>query len=207
MIEIDEKENKAVSQKEFIKIKSMKLRHVILILLIGSFVSKASAQDFKVLTQSLMGGVVPRNAVALPMLKVELTALDDATLESVVLERAGLSTSEDIGRVWGQTDTFRRTNKRQFTNDDQVELTFNTPLNFAKGERQTLTVYANLNFESGGKTLFLNLLELKSQSSGPSISVPKVLSPREPEVVQSRSYDRSKYKIRCKGGTCRLVER
>ena len=173
-----------------------------------SFSPQALAAELQVSSQSINNGTLPSNAVRVPFLNINLQSTNGSTeIKSLIIQRQGLSSSEDIGRVWAQTSTYRQTNKRQFTNDDQVELSFRTPLVIAEKQPVRVTVYANLNSLSGGRTVRFNLLDINHNAQ--SLAEPDVqLVPQTPAITRQKTpYDRTRFRIKCVNSRCQLVPR
>lgn len=186
---------------------------LILILLSAStsFAAQLETQVVKIGSQTL-----PKNAVRVPFLQLNLGATGGTIeIKSLTISRTGLSTNEDFGRIWAETDHYRRSTSRQLSNDDQVELEFRTPLLIEAGQTERLTIYANLEFEGGGRTAALNLVNIdhngsdaetdnnKTSTASDNINVKQV-----PVVTESQStHDRTQFKISCKNQVCRLVPR
>lgn len=178
----------------------------------------AQAAQLQTQVVNLNNRTLPKNGVRIPFIQVNLRAIDGPVeIQSLVVSRTGLSTNEDFGRIWAETDQYKRSTSRRLTNDDQVELEFRTPLIIKPEQTQRLTIYANLEFEAGGRTAALNLVEInhngvkqsepepatETEKATPSISLRQV-----PVFTQSRSqHDRRKFKISCKNQVCQLVPR
>jgi len=176
-----------------------------------SFAAQLETQTVKLNTQA-----VPQNGVRVPFLQLSLRATDGTIeIKSLTISRTGLSTNEDFGRIWAETNHYRRSTSRQLSNDDQVELEFRTPLQIEAGQTERLTIYANLKFEGGGRTAALNLVNIdhngsdaetdnnKTPTASDNINVKQM-----PVVTESQStHDRTQFKISCKNQVCKLVPR
>jgi len=181
--------------------------------IMGSF-SLAQAASLQISSQNVNIGTLPRTAVRVPFLAVNLKAVDGSiAVQNLTVERMGLSQSDDFGRIWAQTSNYRRTNARQLNNDDQVVLEFRNPLQINNGEVVELVVYANLNFESGGRTARLSLVDIEhngiSERDTHPITIPtEKVNPAPLKIRKSGSvYDRTQFRIKCKHQRCRLVPR
>lgn len=174
-------------------------------------VSKTQAAQLQTQIVNVNNRTLPKNAVRVPFIQVSLRAIGGPVeINSLTVVRTGLSTNEDFGRVWAQTDNFRRTNGRQLNNDDQVVLEFRSPLVVNPGTNERLTVYANLEFEGGGRTAALNLTNIESNASDEPTppAAPMVEVRQTPVITQSQSrHNRQQFKIRCKNQICQLVPR
>ncbi len=110
---------------------------------------------------------LPKNAVRVKFMDVTLTNTSQTpeSIRSLTLKRAGLSSSEDLGRIWLETSDFRRSFARQLNNDDQVELKFRNPIVLAPDTSAIVSVFANIESESGNKTIRLDLMGVNDQVS------------------------------------------
>lgn len=193
-------------------------------LLIGFTPLSTEAKTLEVQTVS-NSNTLPRNGVRIPLVQITMRASEEnATVTSLTLSRSGLSSHEDIGRVWVQQDYIRLSQPRQFTNDDLLTLEFKKPFVIKAGTTERFSVLANLEFEGSGRTLQVNVeaIETDSEIIAPVFSAPrtKVLpkkettvstetTPRIPGVfTTSKSrYDRSAYQIVCRNSRCQLVKK
>lgn len=189
----------------------MKKLSLILILLTFINASPTWAAPIEVKQVSLINDKIPKNAVRAPFLRIMLsTNSQNEFVKSLTIGRTGLSTNEDLGRIWAETDQYRRSNARQLTNDDQVELTFRSPLPITPEKPQWLTIYANIDSSSGNRTIGLSLLQVNREEPLPLKTEPKVASPKvktKPQKSSKATYDRKKFRIRCKNSRCKLVPR
>jgi len=187
----------------------------LIILGFGQFDVQAKNLEVQATSQA---GNLPRNGVRIPLLQINLRAqTESVTVKSVVLSRSGLSSSDDIGRVWIQDEYVRLTRARQFTNDDILTLEFTRPLVIAPHETKRLTVLANLEFSGGGQTLRVDLQSIEADAT--LVSPNTVRQVPSSQRVDRRSsagvkakrtrfrYDRSKYRVKCRNSRCQLVLR
>lgn len=186
------------------------------LVLIGFNPLKAEAKTLEVQTIS-NSGTLPRNGVRVPLIQVTMRAGDeDATVTSLTLSRSGLSSSEDIGRVWIQQDYLRLSHPRQFTNDDLLTLEFKKPFVVKAGTTERFSVLANLEFTGSGRTLQVNIeaIEADAEIIAPVFSAPRTkVLPKKETTTQSPGvsttsksrYDRSIYQIVCHNSRCQLV--
>lgn len=182
--------------------------------------NNAQAAELETQVIPLNNRTLPRNGVRIPFLQINLRASDGLIeIDGLTIGRSGLSTSDDFGRIWAETNNYRRTTGRQLTNDDRVDLEFRSPLVITPGENQRLTVYANLEFEGGGQTASLNLIALDHNGDQPGLNVrisdkqtspqPSTQTQRQvPVFTESKSrHNRERFKIQCINQKCQLVPR
>jgi len=176
-------------------------------------ISSSFAAQLETQIVDLNNRTLPQNAVRVPFIQLNLRAVDGPVeINSLTIQRTGLSTNEDFGRLWAETDNYRRTNSRQLNNDDLVELEFRNPLLVTPGNNERLTVYANLEFEGGGRTAQLSVVDIDHSGvevmQEPEAVAPIVTVKQLPVVTESRSqYDRKNFRISCKNQKCQLVPR
>ena len=168
------------------------------------------AAPIQVEAQTIKNSTLPKNAIRVPFLRLKLsTESGTQMLSSLTIGRTGLSSSDDLGRIWAETDDYRRTTARQLNNDDQAELEFRTPLAVSASAPEWVTIYANVN-SSNNRTIGLKLLSLNSQTPLEVKAEPKVNAPKaksKPSRSRKATYDRSKFRIKCKNSRCQLVPR
>jgi|GEM_PF-1355769 len=187
------------------------LKFAFLTMLFSFSVAQAASLKTQVISSNL--GSLPKNAVRVPFLTVNLQAQDgDVTLNNLVIERTGLSSNDDFGRIWAETSNYRRTNSRQFNNDSLVTLEFRNGLKLRDGETTRVTVYANLEFDGGGRSARFNLksIDHNGDTTAPVTNQFRSNTPPSNAEVQTKSrarYDRTKFKISCKNQRCQLVPR
>lgn len=185
--------------------------------------STAQAAELQTQVIPLNNRTLPRNGVRIPFLQINLRAVGGPVeINGLVVGRSGLSTSDDFGRIWAETSNYRRTTSRQLTNDDRVELEFRSPLVVSTNENQRLTVYANLEFEDGGRTASLNLLSIDHNGQMPQVEInlrnnltssetttqAEPVKMQVPVFTESKSkHDRTQFKIQCHNQVCQLVPR
>ncbi|NCP67801.1 hypothetical protein GW777_05760 [Candidatus Peregrinibacteria bacterium] len=175
-------------------------------------ISPSFAASLQIQTVYQHSRTLPKNAVRVPFVQADLTAIDGAIeVNGLTILRTGLSSNEDLGRIWAETSDFQRTNSRQLTNDDTTELTFRSPLILAEGETERITVYANLEFEGRGRNLALNIVEIDHTTStvvAPVVVTTPVQEKQIPVITKSQSrYDRQNFRIQCMNQKCSLVPR
>lgn len=176
-------------------------------------VSSSFAAQLETQMVDLNNRTLPKNGVRVPFVQLNLKALDGPIeINSLTVKRSGLSTNEDFGRIWAETDNYRRTNSRTLSSDDLVELEFRNPLVVTPGSNERLTIYANLEFEDGGKTAQLSVIDLKYNGAEviePSApTAPEVSLKQAPVLTENKSrYDRINFRINCKNQRCQLVPR
>lgn len=164
------------------------------------------AQDLQVSSQKISGNTLPKNGVRVAFLRLKLlNTHENQNIKTLTIGRTGLSNFQDIGRIWAESDSFKRTHSRKLSADDQVELTFRSPLQLQKNIPTEITIYANLNFKQSGQTVSLNLLNInKASTETLKTSTQKRIIPKTTKLAP---YDRSKYRIKCRNSRCRLIPR
>lgn len=178
------------------------------------------------------GSVLPNNGVRVPFLQLVLqTGAEATTIRSVTLSRSGLSSSEDVGRVWLVDDFgIRLTRARQFNNDNFLTLELNRGgLTIPAFSTEVWTVVANLEFQGSGRTIAINLEDVETGQSNRRFTQPSIRSfgrstgrnfrlnseitdvqpiRQTPTTTKRRfSYDKSKYRVKCRNSRCQLVLR
>jgi len=102
-------------------------------------------------------GNVPSNAIAVPLLQLQLTAQEsDITLGAIGVTRTGLSESKNIERLRayvGNTSSIPAT----LQTDDTAQIKFRDLILIPKGGTVTLVVQANLAHMTSGRTIGLDL--------------------------------------------------
>jgi len=187
------------------------LKLLLLTLIIGFSTTQAATLKTQVVNTNL--GTLPRNAVRVPFLTVNLQAQGgDITLNNLVVERSGLSSNNDFGRVWAETSNYKRTSSRRFNNDSLVTLEFKNGLTISEDETSRIVVYANLEFESGGRSASFSLISADHNAEIITPLAPQTRSVTAPSkaAIQVKSpnlYDRIKFRISCKNQRCQLVPR
>jgi len=164
-------------------------------------------------------GILPSNGVRIPLLQINLRAADEpVTVKSVTLSRSGLSSNEDIDRLWLQQEYVRLSRSRSFPNEDILTLNFTRDFIVEANTTERIYVLANLSFERGnGRTIKINLEDIEtdalinapqSQFQHSQTNTQQITTPTP--VVSTRSkapYDRSKYRIKCRNSRCSLIKR
>lgn len=133
-----------------------------LLVLTLSFVFIASTEaistdsyDISVENNSL--GRVPLNAVRLPLTQITITAKKDITVSEIHLRRSGLSSWDDFGNIWAETNSYRRSLRGRINSNDDARIRFRTPLSISAGMSEVFTVYINLDLDSSGNTFSFSL--------------------------------------------------
>ena len=98
-----------------------------------------------------MGASVPKNGSSIPMAKVNLTAANDGavTLNSLTVKRIGLSTFEDIDKVWAEKDGVVIASKKSVNSNDEAVLVFSPALTINAGQTVSVTLLASLTATGG----------------------------------------------------------
>ena len=175
--------------------------------------STAQAATLKTQIINTTPGTLPKNAVRVPFLTLNLQAQDGpVTINNLVVERSGLSSNEDFGRIWAETTNYRRTTSRQFNNDSLVTLEFRNGLTLNQNQTTRVIVYANLEFENGGRSASFNLNAINHTANSTEPVTNQTRSLTEPSKAATQTenrnlYDRTKFRISCKNQRCQLVPR
>lgn len=98
-----------------------------------------------------MGASVPKNGSSIPMAKVNLTAANDGavTLNSLTVKRIGLSTYNDIDKVWAEKDGVVIASKKSVNSNDEAVLVFSPALTINAGQTVSVTLLASLKATGG----------------------------------------------------------
>ena len=98
-----------------------------------------------------MNRVVPRNAVRLPLSRVQLKAGDsDVFVSGMEFVLQGFSAPSDFGRVWIETSRFQRSRRTSVQTDNTLIFRFSSPILLEKNKLETITLYGNLKMKSPG---------------------------------------------------------
>jgi len=94
---------------------------------------------------------VPNNGVTIPMAKVNLTAANDGavTVNSITVQRIGLSSYDQIDRVWAEHNGVIVASKKSMNSNNESILTFSPALTIGAGQTVTLDVLATLKSAAG----------------------------------------------------------
>ncbi len=94
---------------------------------------------------------VPQNGARVPMAKVNLTAANDGavTVNSITVKRIGLSTYNQIDKVWAEKDGVIVASKKSMNSNDESILTFSPALTVNAGQTVSLDLIASLTSASG----------------------------------------------------------
>jgi len=98
---------------------------------------------------------VPDNAARVPMAKVNLTAANDGavSLNSITVNRIGLSTYSQIDKVWAEKDGVIVASKKSMNSNNESILTFSPALVINAGQTVSLDLIAGLTGASGNIAL------------------------------------------------------
>jgi len=175
------------------------------------------AKTLEVQAISQSNGVLPKNGVRIPLVRINVRASDeDVTIESMTFTRSGLSSNEDIDRVWLQRDYSRLTRSRSFSNDDELTLEFTKDFVVKAGTTEQFYLLANLSVEGSGRSIQINLAGVEADADvidpvyrARTTTNQTKNTARTPGVfTHSRArYDRSEYRIECRNSKCSLVKR
>jgi len=94
---------------------------------------------------------VPQNGARVPMAKVNLTAANDGaiTVSSITVNRVGLSTYNNIDKVWAEKDGVIVASKKSMNSNDQSILTFSPALTVNAGQTVSLDLIVSLKLDNG----------------------------------------------------------
>lgn len=94
---------------------------------------------------------VPNNGVTIPMAKVNLTAANDGavTVNSITVQRIGLSSYDQIDRVWAEHNGVIVASKKSMNSNNESILTFSPALTISAGQTVALDILATLAGASG----------------------------------------------------------
>jgi len=114
---------------------------------------------------------VPQNGARVPMAKINLTAANDGavTVNSIVVNRTGLSSYSDVSQVWMEKDGSIVASKKTVNSNDQATLTFSPALTVNAGQTVSLDLIASLN-GNGGNMAFSIASASAVSSTGASVS-------------------------------------
>lgn len=181
------------------------IKYCLLFILGFSFFGVHAQTNLDIQVSSPSFGSVPRNAVRLPLLYIQIQSPTATKIQSITLKRHGLSTSEDFGHIWAASG-YKRTLRSSLHNDDTVEVRFRSGLPITANNPTNITIYGNLNNLRNGNTFSFSVEGIKHTPLS-SYSFPK----RTPErvisspVTQSPSYTKRKPRIRCIRGKCQRL--
>lgn len=162
-------------------------------------------------TQYAHSGRVPLNGVRVPLITINATAQGgDVQISEVIVRRRGLSAASDFGRLIAITDGYRRSLNAHIDNDDLATLRFRNPLVVEDGTTEKITVYANLDFETNGRTMFFTLEEIKSDAEENNLlTTPRVFTPitETPSGLTVRVKEKKSFRIKCVNRVCQKIPR
>lgn len=94
---------------------------------------------------------VPQNGARVPMAKVNLTAANDGavSINSITVNRIGLSTYNNIDKVWAEKDGVIVASKKSMNSNDQSILTFSPALVVNAGQTVSLDLIVSLKLDNG----------------------------------------------------------
>jgi len=118
----------------------------------------------EVFAQPLQMKTIPKNAVRVPFLTLWIRADEDTLLHELSLQRTGLSSSNDMGRVWAETSTLHRSMRSGFFSDDTATLRFLRGIEIPAQSWERVIIYANLNNARSGTHIGIDLTDLSFTS-------------------------------------------
>ncbi|MCX6794841.1 MAG: hypothetical protein NTY31_02565 [Candidatus Falkowbacteria bacterium] len=94
---------------------------------------------------------VPQNGARVPMAKVNLTAANDGavSVNSITVNRIGLSTYNNIDKVWAEKDGVIVASKKSMNSNDQSILTFSPALVVNAGQTVSVDLLVSLKLDNG----------------------------------------------------------
>jgi hypothetical protein len=94
---------------------------------------------------------VPKNGARVPMAKINLTAANDGavSVSSLTVKRIGLSSFDQITKVWAEKDGVLVASKKSVNSNDEAVLTFAPALTIAAGTTATVELLATLSAATG----------------------------------------------------------
>jgi len=94
---------------------------------------------------------VPNNGARVPMAKVNLTAANDGavSVSSITVKRIGLSSYDQISKVWAEKDGVIVASKKSMNSNDESILTFSPALVVAAGQTVSLDLIVTLTSAAG----------------------------------------------------------
>lgn len=92
---------------------------------------------------------VPQNGARIPMAKVNLTAANDGavTINSITVKRTGLSTYNNVDKVWAERDGVLAASKKSMNSNDESILTFSPALTVNAGQTVALDLIVSLKLD------------------------------------------------------------
>ena len=148
-------------------------------------------------------GAIPKNGVAIPFLKLKLSAIhEDVIVEEIQIRRQGLSSYQDFGRVWASINYRKRSYNTSFLHNDLATIKFRKPLLIAKDETIPVTIYANMRGNLGiGKTshFFLEKINTTAQA--------KIYSYKTEQLRSlAKKATKKNFRVQCKNQRCVKME-
>ncbi len=137
----------------------------------------------KISVENFNFGVVPKNAVRLPIMEINIQAKEDIELSEIWLRRSGLSTNEDFGRIWAEASSFRTSLRRSVLQDDSVQIKFLRPVRIKKNREENFIIYINLKSQGGGRTFQFKVENIIFEKVSKTQKINRI----------SRNYSRNKY--------------
>ena len=114
---------------------------------------------------------LPRNAIRVPFLSIEVTAKEDVYVSEVVVRQIGLSSNDDVDGVYAEAG-YKRSYRGNVDNDGLARLRFTRGVYLRAGDRETFTITANLDVEGVNRTVGFELVDIITtyDSRGSSVS-------------------------------------
>ena len=137
-------------------------------LLFGNELYAISPESREISVQHYNHRVVPLNAVRLPLMKITVKAKQDISVSEIELYRSGLSSWDDFGNIWAETDSYRSSLRGHLNSDDYARIKFRSPINISAGNSETFTVYVNLELNNVGNTFSFSLEDVRIVNQNPA---------------------------------------
>ncbi len=116
-------------------------------------------QYVSVKVEPIQNKVLPKNAVRIPFIYLDITANEDVKIDEIVVRQIGLSDNEDVEKVYIEGN-YARSLKVNVGNDGLARVRFLRGYEMRSGQRERLAVYANLDVQGSGRTVGFELSEI-----------------------------------------------
>ncbi len=111
--------------------------------------------------------VLPSNAIRVPIAEYQFFAKDEPVeITGLEMLRTGLSSNENFGNVWAETDYFERSLRTRFQYDDMAHIKFRQPIVIYPGESRQVIVFVNIEEMQYGRTAQFHLTGLWTDAEG-----------------------------------------
>lgn len=120
-----------------------------------------SAENYELSVQDYNHGVVPLNAVRIPLMSVIIKAKRNISVSEIDLHRSGLSSWDDFGNIWVETDSYISSLRGRLNSNDNAFIRFRSPIKISQGQTKKFTVYINLQLNNTGNTFNFSLENIR----------------------------------------------